>query len=129
MRLNQVTVTAVDLDASIAFYQTLDFRLIVKNDYYARFEIDDGESTFSLLLGDASGAANGPHIYLECEDLGAHVAALRAKGVVFDGDPVDQSWKWREAWLSDPAGNRLCLYWAGENRRFPPWRLKAQDDV
>jgi len=59
MRLNQVTVTAVDLDASIAFYQTLDFRLIVKNDYHARFEIDDGESTFSHRLVACPSAASG----------------------------------------------------------------------
>ena len=25
--------------------------------------------------------------------------------------------------LTDPAGNRLCLYQAGEYRRYPPWRL------
>jgi hydroxymethylpyrimidine/phosphomethylpyrimidine kinase len=34
-----------------------------------------------------------------------------------------QSWLWREAWLRDPAGNAVCLYHAGANRRFPPWRL------
>jgi hydroxymethylpyrimidine/phosphomethylpyrimidine kinase len=28
------------------------------------------------------------------------------------------------AWLRDPAGNQLCLFRAGENRRNPPWRLK-----
>ena len=56
----------------------------------------------------------------------AFVAQLKAKGIAFDSDPVDQSWKWREAWFSDPAGNRLCLYWAGENRRFPPWRLEHE---
>ena len=25
--------------------------------------------------------------------------------------------------FTDPAGNRVCLYRAGEVRRFPPWRL------
>ena len=37
--------------------------------------------------------------------------------------PVEQPWLWREARLTDPAGNRLCLYQADENRRFPPWRI------
>ena len=46
-----------------------------------------------------------------------------SKGIVFDGGPEDKSWRWREAWLSDPAGNRLCLYFAGDIRRFPPWRI------
>jgi len=121
---NQATVAARDLEHSIAFYETLGFHLIVKDDHYARFEIGDGQSTFSLHIGDTEGAANGPALYFECIDLDARVADLKAKGIVFESDPVDQSWLWREAWLRDPAGNRLCLYWAGMNRRFPPWRLE-----
>src|SRR5262249_16921690 len=63
---NQATVPARDLVRSIAFYETLGFRLIVKDDHYARFEIGDGQSTFSLHIGDSEGAANGPHLYFEC---------------------------------------------------------------
>jgi catechol 2,3-dioxygenase-like lactoylglutathione lyase family enzyme len=119
---NQTTVPAPNLERSIAFYETLGFRLIVRDVHYARFEIGDGQSTFSLHVGE--GTANGPHLYFECIDLDARVAELKSKGIVFDNDPIDQSWLWREAWLRDPAGNRLCLYWAGENRRFPPWRIE-----
>jgi catechol 2,3-dioxygenase-like lactoylglutathione lyase family enzyme len=124
MRLNQVTVPALDLERSIAFYQTLGFHLIVKYDRYARFEIPDGLATFSLERTDAlPDIGKGAHIYFECDDVDARVAELKAKGVVFDNDPVDRSWLWREAWLTDPAGVKLCLYFAGNNRRFPPWRL------
>ncbi len=123
MRLNQVTVPALDVERSIAFYRTLGLRLIVQSPHYARFELPDGESTFSVHLAtEASGA--GPSVYFECDDLDARVAELQAKGVVFDTAPVDQSWLWREAWLTDPAGVKLCLYKAGDNRRYPPWRLK-----
>lgn len=121
MKLNQVTVPATDMAHSIAFYETLGFKLIVRADHYARFEIEGGETTFSLHLGEAAG--NGPSLYFECTALDARVAELKAKGIVFESDPVDQSWLWREAWLSDPCGNRLCLYFAGRNRRFPPWRI------
>ena len=125
MRLNQVTVPALDLERSIAFYKTLGLHLIVKTDRYARFELPDGESTFSLqLTDDAEGAARGPHVYFECENLDGRVAELKAQGIVFDADPVDQRWLWREAWLSDPAGVKLCLYYAGKNRLNPPWRVK-----
>ncbi len=72
------------------------------------------------------GVERGPHVYFECEDLDARVATLKAKGIVFDSDPVDQSWLWREAWLTDPAGVKLCLYYAGKNRLDPPWRLNDQ---
>lgn len=125
MRLNQVTVPALDIERSITFYKTLGFRMIVRAAHYARFELPDGEATFSLhLTDDAMGAANGASIYFECDDLDARVADLKAKGVRFDSDPVEQSWLWREAWLSDPAGVKLCLFKAGEARRYPPWRLK-----
>jgi catechol 2,3-dioxygenase-like lactoylglutathione lyase family enzyme len=124
MRLNQVTVPARDIEQSVAFYQTLGLRLIVKSPHYARFELPDGEATFSIHLSDdVEGAARGAQIYFECADLDARVAALKAEGIVFDTGPVDQNWLWREAWLSDPAGVRLCFYHAGENRRYPPWRI------
>ena len=125
MRLNQVTVPALDLERSIAFYQTLGLRLIVKNDHYARFEMPDGDATLSLhLTTHAEGAARGPQIYFECENLDGLVAELKGQGVAFDADPVDQPWLWREAWLSDPAGVKLCLYYAGKNRLNPPWRIR-----
>ena len=37
--------------------------------------------------------------------------------------PLDRDWLWREARLTDPSGNVICIYHAGENRRFPPWRI------
>ncbi len=125
MRLNQVTVPARDLEKSIAFYLTLGLKLIVKSEQYARFEVGDGTDTLSLhLAGDVAGAENGARVYFECDDLDARVAALKAKGIQFDSGPEDKRWLWREVWLTDPAGVKLCLYHAGENRRFPPWRLK-----
>lgn len=121
MKLNQVTLPAVDLPRSIAFFEKLGFVLIVIDEHYARLENPSDLSTLSLEQRIDSG--DGAHVYFECDDLDARVAALREKGVVFDSGPEDQSWLWREAWLRDPAGNRLCLYYAGENRRFPPWRI------
>lgn len=126
MNLNQVTVPAIDLAASIAFYEALGLTLIVRADHYARFECPDGDATFSLSLRDTPLPADrdGVHVYFECDDLDARVAALAQRGVRCDEGPVDQSWLWREAWLTDPAGNRICLYNAGKNRKQPPWRIK-----
>ena len=125
MRLNQVTVPALDLDRSVAFYKTLGLHLIVLNDHYARFELPDGDSTLSLhLTKDASGAGNGAMVCFECDDLDARVTSLKAAGIVFDTEIIDQPWLWREAWLTDPAGVKLCLFYAGEIRHNPPWRLK-----
>ena len=122
MKLNQVTLPAHDLGRCITFYETLGFVLIVRDDHYARFELPPDHATLSLEL-TREAVGHGLHVYFECDDLDARVTALKAKGIVFDGDPQDKGWLWREAWLSDPAGNRLCFYYAGENRRFPPWRI------
>jgi catechol 2,3-dioxygenase-like lactoylglutathione lyase family enzyme len=123
MRLNQVTVAARDLAASIDFYRTLGLNLIVRSDHYARFECPDGGSTFSLHLDPHARGVSETTIYFENDELDDAVARLKAAGLQFEADPVDQTWLWREAYLRDPAGNRICLYKAGEIRRFPPWRL------
>ena len=52
MRLNQITAAATDLEHSIAFYELLGLRLIVKSPHYARFELPRGEATFSLHIVD-----------------------------------------------------------------------------
>lgn len=124
MRLNQVTVAAADLDASIAFYQLLGLKLIVKSPHYARFELPEGEATFSLQTAEpAIPREHAPQIYFECADVDTEVARLKAAGIAFDTEPTAQSWLWYEAWLRDPAGNAICLYCAGANRTHPPWRL------
>ena len=122
MDLNQVTVPLTDYAASVGFYQALGLRLIVDSPPdYARFECPNG-ATFSVHRSPEAGGGGGL-VYFECADLDARVDALRAAGLTFDQLPRDESWLWREARLRDPAGNTICLYFAGENRRFPPWRV------
>lgn len=120
--LNQITLPADDYAASVAFYRLLGLRQIVDSpdDFYARFEAGNGV-TFSIHGG--VGMAGAATIYLESLALDAWVADLQAAGLVFEQLPRDEDWRWREARLRDPAGNSICLYHAGEDRRFPPWRL------
>lgn len=118
--LNQVTVPARDLAASERFYRQLGLRQIVRaSPRYARFETEGG-ATFSIATDESYA---GPVVYFECGDLDVTVAYLQQQGVKFEQEPRDESWGWREARLRDPAGNAVCLYQAGEMRRFPPWRL------
>lgn len=125
MDLNQVTVPCVDLDASIAFYRQLGLRLIVHDSAdYARFECPVGNATFSLHRVTHAPHTSGIVVYFEVEDLDTKVQQLAAAGLQFEAVPQDQPWLWREAYLRDPAGNRICLFHAGKNRRNPPWRLK-----
>ncbi|MEM1381025.1 MAG: VOC family protein [Pseudomonadota bacterium] len=122
MNLNQVTVNVTDMDAAIAFYETLGLRLIVHtHERYARFECPQGDATFSLHLSPQP-TENGPVIYFECADVDAEIERITALGLAVEQQPKEQPWLWREAYLRDPSGNRICLYHAGPARRFPPWR-------
>lgn len=124
MNLNQVTIPTADLQKSIDFYQTMGLELIVHAPpRYARFLCPDGQATFSLHLVEE--VLPNPHyvIYFECADLHQKVATLKQDGIIFKKDPTDENWLWREARLFDPFGNQICLYFAGENRINPPWKV------
>lgn len=125
MELNQLTIPCLDYDASVSFYKALGLTLIVDSPpRYARFECPNG-TTLSLHLSDSPPASPGIVIYFEVSDVDATVGNLKSNGMPFDREPVDQSWLWREAYLRDPAGNTVCIYHAGKNRRFPPWRIDS----
>lgn len=124
MNLNQITIPSLDLTKSVPFYQNLGLKLIVSSlPQYARFECPDGNSTFSIHRADILPKGVGIYVYFECEDLDQRVAELTEKGFKFDQEPTDQRWLWREARLKDLDGNQLILYYGGENRLNPPWKI------
>jgi catechol 2,3-dioxygenase-like lactoylglutathione lyase family enzyme len=122
MRLNQVTVPSTDIDRSVAFYLRLGLEQIVSSPHYSRFVVPGNSATFSVEKVDA--VTPGVTVYFECDDLDDRVAELARRGIMFEHGPRDESWLWREARCSDPDGNRICLYRAGENRLNPPWALR-----
>ena len=124
MDLNQVTVPALDIPASVAFYRTLGLHPIVLSAHYARFTCPEGDTTFSVHLAQPPLPLSATVVYFEDRDLDATVGRLRAAGLEFTQLPRDERWLWREARLVDPAGNVICLYWAGEMRRDPPWKVQ-----
>jgi hydroxymethylpyrimidine/phosphomethylpyrimidine kinase len=118
---NQATIDCADYAASLEFYQQLGLRLIVDSPpRYARFEAPNG-TTLSLHSSDKPASAAA--LYFEFADMDAAVDRLVEKGWIFEGQAVDQRWKWREAWTRDPSGHRICIYHGGEDRRYPPWRI------
>jgi predicted enzyme related to lactoylglutathione lyase len=125
MELNQVTLPAIDVAASVAFYRRMGFELIVDAPHYARFKSTVGNATFSVHAADAMAESSKTIVYFECSLLDEQVAALKARGLQFVQEPRDEPWLWREARLVDPSGNVICLYHAGENRLNPPWRVGA----
>jgi len=107
------------------FYRKMGFLQIVDTPHYARFECTEGRSTFSLSLQTAD-VRNSSVIYFEHEKLDDLVVSLKKRGFKFEQDPTDMSFLWREAVLYDPSGNKIKLYWAGENRLNPPWRVERR---
>ena len=124
MNLNQVTVPTKDLIQSIGFYEKIGLKLIIKAiPTYARFECPEGDATFSIHQVDELPKGNGIMVYFECQNLDTYVAELVDKGIHFDEMPNDKRWIWREARLKDPDQNQLVLFYAGKNRKNPPWRI------
>lgn len=125
MDLNQITLPVNDMDSACHFYRTMGFLQIVDTDHYARFECPEGNSTFSLSL-DESTTGSSAVIYFEHEKLDELVQSLKERGFRFAQDPTDMSYLWREAILIDPSGNKIKLFWAGDNRLHPPWRVERR---
>ncbi len=124
MNLNQVTVPSMDIEKSIKFYEKIGLRIIVKAiPHYARFECPNGDATFSIHNVEKLPEGEGVYVYFETQNIDEEVTRLRKNGIHFDLLPTDQLWLWREARLKDPDGNQLILYFAGDNRKNPPWRV------
>ncbi len=124
MNLNQITIPVTNVPKSIEFYEKLGLRLIVKSlPHYARFECIEGSSTFSLHKVEILPKGEGIWIYFEVASLDSFVNTLIDKGIIIEELPNDKPWLWREARLKDPDNNQIILYFAGDNRTNPPWRI------
>ena len=125
MNLNQITIYSNKVVKTVEFYKKLGLNLIVDSiPRYCRFECPNG-ATFSIHETADEPQNNSVVIYFECENLDQKVAELKERGIEFETEPIDQSWLCREAYLKDPNGNKICLFYAGENRLNPPWRVKS----
>lgn len=129
LRLNQVTLGAIDFAASVLFYQRLGLTLIVDSaPQYVRFEFpqfEDGSDPATLSLHGVkkgwTAPSEWPLIYFEVDDVTAFLRDTKT-------DPIDppemKTYLWEEADILDPSGNRIRVFKAGSARRFPPWRIE-----
>ena len=125
MNLNQITVPSLDVVKATKFYKKLGLLLIVDAlPRYVRFELPDGDATFSIHLVDELPTGDGITVYFEDDNLDKVVKELEEKGFEFSLQPTDQPWFWREVHLYDLDNNKLILYSAGKNRKNPPWRVE-----
>ena len=119
--IDNVGVAVTDLTRSVAFYEKLGFTK--GYDYEADVKgctMNAGSAVLFLfqtkqanpqaVKRDPSLAQNPPgidHLSFLVEDVNQIYAELKAKGVLFLGEPADQDWGARLVGLKDPDGNNL----------------------
>jgi hydroxymethylpyrimidine/phosphomethylpyrimidine kinase len=123
---NHVTLPAEDDAASRAFDRALGLQQIVAAPpRYACFGMDNGTTLSFEVMGDG-GRGGAAEIDLWCADVDADCRAASDQGVTSGWAPRHEADPWRCARTTDPAGNRIFLYNAGNNQRFPPWRIDGR---
>ena len=124
LSFNHAMIYLKDVWGGIQFYRNwLGFKLI--EDYrhegrsvYARMQAPVGDGTIALHQAGpgASIASDGVRLYFEIRNLDDFCQKLRKRGFVFTQQPQMMPWGWRHAYLNDPEGHEISLYWAGEQR-------------
>lgn len=122
LTFNHAMIYSRDIPRAVAFYRdALGFRVV--DDYpgaYARMCSPGGTSTIALhCLEDGQQlvpANEGMRLYFEVKSLDAFCEKLATSGVAFEQMPKDMPWGWKHAYLKDPDGHEISLYWAGAQR-------------
>jgi len=124
LTFNHAMIYARDVQRGVDFYSgMLGFKLIEDFRYegkpvYARLRAPGGDGTIALhqLGPGASTASDGVRLYFEIRELDEFCRKLQSKGVYLTQPPRPMPWGWRHAYLDDPDGHEISLYWAGANR-------------
>lgn len=122
LEFNHAMIYTAVLPQAIEFYRDrLGFQVV--DSYpgaYLRMKSPTGNSTIALHVVSRgqkmSPPAEGMRLYFEVKDLNGLCRKLRARGVTLDQGPRTMPWGWRHAYLRDPDGHQISLYWAGKAR-------------
>jgi catechol 2,3-dioxygenase-like lactoylglutathione lyase family enzyme len=135
LTFNHAMIYCKDVERGLTFYRDLmGFKLIEDFRYegkpvYARLRAPGGDGTIALHLAGpgASLASEGVRLYFEVRDLDDFCRKLMEKGFYITQMPRMMPWGWRHAYLNDPDGHEISLYWAGENRMKKTVMQAARD--
>jgi predicted enzyme related to lactoylglutathione lyase len=124
LTFNHAMVYVKDVERGMRFYRDMmGFKLIEDFRYegtsvYARLRAPGGDGTIALHMAGpgVSMASDGVRLYFEIRDLDGFCRKLQQKGFYITQMPRMMPWGWRHAYLNDPDGHEISLYWAGENR-------------
>jgi catechol 2,3-dioxygenase-like lactoylglutathione lyase family enzyme len=124
LEFNHAMVYTTDVARSLEFYRDLlGFKVLEEfrggpRLVYARLKPPAGSATIALhLLGPGEQLkAGGIRLYFETRDLERFCKSLEARGAKFTHGPKLMPWGWKHAYLDDPDGHEVSLYWAGVKR-------------
>lgn len=124
LTFNHAMIYTKDVGRATQFYREwLGFKLIEDfrfegKSVYARLHAPGGDGTIALHQAGpgAPVASDGVRLYFEVRDLDGFCRGLQKRGFYFTQLPTMMPWGWRHAYLNDPDGHEISLYWAGENR-------------
>jgi catechol 2,3-dioxygenase-like lactoylglutathione lyase family enzyme len=85
---------------------------------YARLRAPRGEGTVALHLAEPGKPvdSSGVRLYFEVKALEPFCQKLEAAGIVLSQPPKVMPWGWKHAYVNDPDGHEVSLYWAGAKR-------------
>ncbi len=125
LSFNHAMVYSQDVGRALGFYRDLlGFKVVEDMDYggrkvYARLKAAQGDGTLALHMvepGNTLPPEDGIWLYFEIKELDRFCERLLSAGVKFSQMPKLMPWGWRHAYLDDPDGHELSLYWAGAKR-------------
>ena len=135
LTFNHAMIYVKDVQRGLDFYRDwLGLKLIEDFRYegrpvYARLRAPGGDGTIALHQAGpgASVTSDGVRLYFEVRDLDDFCRKLQKRGFYFTQLPTMMPWGWRHAYLNDPEGHEISLYWAGENRMKKTVMKAAKD--
>jgi catechol 2,3-dioxygenase-like lactoylglutathione lyase family enzyme len=124
LTFNHAMVYVKDVARALQFYHDLlGFKVIEDFKYegrsvYARLCAPGNDGTIALHQAgpNDSIASEGVRLYFEIEGLDDFCRKLQQKGFYITQLPKPMPWGWRHAYLNDPDGHEISLYWAGPKR-------------
>jgi len=120
---NHAMIYSRNVAAGSEFYQRLGFQVLDVLDHngmqvYARLKAPEGDGTIALHLLERGKEMHpgAVRLYFETRNLDAFCKRLEKAGVKFTKPPDMMPWGWKHAYLDDPDGHEVSLYWAGAKR-------------
>lgn len=121
---NHAMIYSRDVPAALHFYADL-LGLKVLEEFktphtcvYARLKSPGSNTTIALhaLAPGEELHTGGVRLYFEIKDLDKFCKRLEAAGVKLSDQPKVMPWGWTHAYMNDPDGHEVSLYWAGAKR-------------